>query len=81
LPNIKCEMNVLATTPAGRVRAKCSRCRRPVEMTRFVDPRTVDQRPREDRLREWDPADPPISPTIYKCTRCGHESHTAATAA
>jgi len=50
-------------------------------MARFVDPRTLDRRPLEERLREWDPADPPISPTIYKCTRCGHESRTAATAA
>jgi len=74
-------MNVNATTHAGRVRAMCSRCRRPVEMTRFVDPRTLDQRPLEERLRAWDPAEPPISPTIFKCTRCGHESRTAATAA
>ena len=50
-------------------------------MTRFVDPRLVDKRPVEDRLRDWDPAAPPLVPTIYKCTRCGHEAHTLATAA
>jgi hypothetical protein len=50
-------------------------------MTRFVDPRAVDERPLEDRLRDWDPAAPPLSPTIYKCTRCGHEAHTPAIAA
>jgi DNA-directed RNA polymerase subunit RPC12/RpoP len=59
----------------------CARCRRPVEMTRFVDPRILDGRPLEDRLLEWDPGSPPLSRTIYKCTRCGHEAHAAATAA
>jgi hypothetical protein len=50
-------------------------------MVRFVDPRVVDGRPLEDRLREWDPEAPPLAPTIYKCTRCGHEAHTPAIAA
>jgi hypothetical protein len=50
-------------------------------MTRFVDPRLRDERPLEERLLDWDPAGPPLSPTIYKCTRCGREAHTAATAA
>jgi hypothetical protein len=49
-------------------------------MVRFVDPRTVDMRPLEEQLRDWDPLDPPIAPTIFKCTRCGHESHMAAVA-
>ena len=74
-------MNTLATIQAGTVHTFCSRCRRPVELTRFVDPRLRDERPLEERLLSWDPAEPPISPTIYKCTRCGHETHTAAIAA
>ncbi|HEY1596800.1 MAG TPA: hypothetical protein VGF74_15490 [Thermoleophilaceae bacterium] len=74
-------MRAHTTIHAGSTHAHCSRCRRPVEMTRFVDPRAVDERPLEDRLRDWDPAAPPLSPTIYKCTRCGHEAHTPATAA
>jgi hypothetical protein len=49
-------------------------------MVRFVDPRTLDGRPPEEQLRDWDPLGPPLSPTIYKCTRCGHEAHTPATA-
>jgi hypothetical protein len=49
-------------------------------MVRFVDPRTLDSRPLEDQLREWDPEAPPLSPTIFKCTRCGHETHMAAVA-
>jgi hypothetical protein len=49
-------------------------------MTRFVDPRALDERPLEERLRDWDPLSPPLAPTVYKCTRCGHEAHTPATA-
>jgi hypothetical protein len=49
-------------------------------MARFVDPRVLDGRPAEEQLREWNPAPEPLAPTIYKCTRCGHESHAAAIA-
>ena len=74
-------MNSHTTVKAGSARAHCSRCRRPVEMARFVDPRLLDHRPPEEQLRDWDPAAPPLAPTIFKCARCGHESHAAATAA
>jgi hypothetical protein len=74
-------MSFHTTIPAGHAQAHCPRCRRPVEMARFVDPRTVDERPPEEQLRDWDPVAPPLYPTIYKCTRCGHEAHTPATAA
>jgi predicted amidophosphoribosyltransferase len=78
---MECEMNTHTTVRHGSARAHCSRCRRPVEMARFVDPRAVDTRPPEEKLRDWDPYEPRLAPTIYKCTRCGHEAHTPATAA
>jgi hypothetical protein len=46
-------------------------------MVRFVDPRTLDGRPPEEQLRDWDPTPEPLAPTTYKCTRCGHEAHAA----
>ena len=49
-------------------------------MVRFVDPRMLDRRPPEQQLFDWDPLRPPLSPTIFQCTRCGHEAHTAAVA-
>ena len=49
-------------------------------MVRFVDARKLDGRQPEDELRDWDPLAPPLAPTIYKCTRCGHEAHTPAIA-
>jgi hypothetical protein len=50
-------------------------------MARFVDPRAADERPLEEQLRDWNPMAPPLSPTIYKCMRCGHEAHTPTIAA
>ena len=49
-------------------------------MTRFVDPRAADERPPEEQLRDWTPMAAPLLPTIYKCTRCGHEARTTAIA-
>ena len=73
-------MNDHSTTHSGSARALCSRCGRLVEMTRFVDPRLLDERPLEERLHEWDP-NAPLAPTVYKCTRCGHEARASAIAA
>src|SRR5919201_1541318 len=54
-------MNDHSTTHSGSARALCSRCGRLVEMTRFVDPRLLDERPLEERLHEWDPTAGPLA--------------------
>ena len=73
-------MTTHTTVRSGSAQSHCARCRRHVEMVRFVDARKLDGRQPEDELRDWDPLGPPLSPTIYKCTRCGHEAHTPAIA-